>query len=141
MFGTPTVKEVARQGLSKNISHSNIHFKVGYEGTDGKRRVYNWDSVVDKYRDVLMKHTHEVVMTELEYEKYRLQPRMFCYEFYMNADLWSVLLRINNMLTSTDFDRHRFIALGPRFVDTLNEILSIEDEHLNTSSVKAKTGE
>lgn len=141
MFGSPTIKEVVQNGLSKNLSHTNIHFKVGYVGSDGIRRVYNWDSIIDKYRDILLGHTHEVVLTDREMEDYRFQPRAFCQDFYANADLWSVLLRINNMLTSTDFNRKRFLALGPRFTDTLNEILSIEDDYLMKSVIEAKTAE
>lgn len=138
MFGAPKVSDVVKAGMSKNLEHSNFHFKVGYVDPEGKHRIYNWDSIIDKYRDVLLQHTYKVTMSDLEYEKYRLQPRMFCYDFYMNADLWSVLLRLNNMLTATDFDRRTFIAFGPKFVDVLNEILSIEDDYLNASLLNAK---
>lgn len=141
MFGTHTIKEVAMKGLSKNLTHTNMHFKVGYVGEDGIRRVYNWDSLIDKYRDLLMQYTHEVIMTDKELEKYRFQPRMFCEDFYANSDLWSILLRLNNMLTSTDFNRKRFKALGPKFTTVLNEILTIEDDYLNQSMVEAKTVE
>lgn len=134
-----TISGVVKKGLALNISHSNIHFKVGYIGTDGIRRVYNMDSLIDKYRDVLLQYTTDVEFSDQDMEKYRYKPRSFCADYYNDKELWSILLRLNNMLTSTDFDRKKIKAFGPKFVQMLNEILTIEDDNIILSTVIAKT--
>lgn len=134
-----TISGIVSKGLNLNISHSNIHYKVGYVGADGIRRVYNMDSVIDKYRDILLQNMREIVLTDAEMEKYRFRPRSFCADLFNDKELWSTLLRLNNMLTCTDFNRKKIKVFGPKFTKTLNEILTLEDDYIIESVVEAKT--
>lgn len=141
MIGNPTITKVVENGLNKELTHSNFHYKVGFTGKDKVRRVYNWDSIIDKYRDILLQHMQLLELTDIEMVTYQFNPRGFCYDFYMNADMWSVLLRLNNMLTSTDFNKKKFLTFGPSFDKVLKEILMIEDDFIISSRISAKTGE
>ena len=139
MLANSTISGSVEKGLSGNITHSNIHFKVGYKGSDKIRRIYNFDSIIDKYRDVLLSKMEDLEFTNDELEKYRYRPRTFCYDAYDNKDLWSILLRLNNMLTATDFDRKKIKTFGSTFVKTLEDILTMENDSLNDSMIAAKT--
>ncbi len=138
MFNMPTINDQITVGLEKEITHTNVHFKVGITGKDGDRRVYNWDSMIDKYRDILMAETILVELTDEEMLKYKFQPRRYCQDIYSNVDAWSILLRINNMKTSVDFRQKVFRTFGSNFMDILKEIMMIEDDRFIESKISAK---
>lgn len=133
-----TISKVVEDGKKKHLRHSNFHFKVAERDKSGIKRIYNLESIVDKYRDVLKEETITYEMTPLEIEKYRYKPRSFCEDFYANADMWSVLLRINNMQTSIDFKKPIIITFGPKFIKTLSKLMSLEDEELEKNFERVK---
>lgn len=139
MLTNSTVEEVIKIGKNKNINHANIHFKAGYVGEDGIRRIYNMASVVDLYRDILLSNMIEIELSDVEMVDYRFRPRSYCYDMYNDVELWSILLRLNNMNSSVDFVKHKFLSFGPKFKSILNEILTIEDDRLISSDISAKT--
>lgn len=139
MLNDSTISDVVDIGKNKNINHANLHFKMGYDGNDDTRRVYNMASVIDMYRDILLRNMIPVELTDKEMEYYRFKPRSYCQDLYNDKELWSTLLRLNNMVTSVDFVRKKFLSFGPNFVKILNEIMTIEDDRLMASEIEAKT--
>lgn len=133
-----TISKVVEDGKKKHLRHSNFHFKVAERDKTGLKRIYNLDSIVDKYREVLMQETITYELTPLEIERYRYKPRSFCQDFYANADLWSVLLRINNMLTAIDFNKPVIVTFGPKFIKTLSKLMSLEDDELEKNLERVK---
>lgn len=134
-----TISSIASKGLSLNISHSNLHYKVGVVGSDGVRRIYNMGSIIDKYRDIILQDMVDIELDDLELEKYRYKPRSFCDDVFNDKELWSALLRLNNMLTAIDFDKKKIKVFGPNFTKLLDEILTIEDDAIIASVISAKT--
>jgi hypothetical protein len=55
-------------------------------------------------------------LSDDDFLKYNLNPKLFCYDRYGSVDLFHVLLYVNDMLTSMEFNKQTFIALTPDVV-------------------------
>ncbi len=132
------IEDIIDSYKAKDIHIGAMHFKESYIGSDGNRRIYNWDSLVDKYLDVIKNSMIPVVLTEKELNQYRYRPRQYCHEVYGDVELWFILLRVNNMLTSSDFNRLEFYTFTTDTIEVLKEILLIEDKYLTENRIESK---
>lgn len=121
-----TISKVVKAGRENDLRHGNLFFRVSQVDKNGFKRIYSIESIIDKYRDVLEQDLIEYEFDLKEIEKYRYKPRSFCLDYYNNADLWSALLRINNMMTAIDFKKTKIKTFGPKFIRSLENLMSIE---------------
>lgn len=128
---TPTVSSLVEYGRSLVIGHENVQYKEYFKDLYGNTIIIGYENIVDKYHYTLYPHLVDVTMNEFELEKYRYQPNLFCEDFYGNSDLWSTLLRVNNILSRAEFDRPKIKVFTQEYLNKLHEILILEGDRLD----------
>lgn len=137
-----TVADLAEYGNNKNLSHENLHFKDSFYNTKTDVvQVVSMNNIIDKYYYILYPHLVTVELSEQEIERYRYRPRMYCQDAYGNIELWSTLLRMNNILTPSEFDKKKFKGFSKDFLDKLDEIMIIEGDRLDQNRLEIKNKE
>lgn len=132
-FGISSVADVAAAGKKLEQSNSNLYFKASKVDKNGNKIIINYQSVLDRHRDVLSKfiETHE--FTDLEEQKYRYQPKLFSLDYYGTMELAPWLLRINNMTTLMEFSRKKIKIFKPVIFDLFDELKILEEDELTAN--------
>lgn len=134
-FESNTISDIIEAGNKLEMSHSKLHFKSKYTTPENNDVIINYSSIIDKYNDFVQKIVTEIELSELEYLKYRFQPKRFCMDYYGTTELWSSLLRINNMTSAVQFTKTKIKAFTQDIFDVLNEIMIMEEEEIRDNRI------
>lgn len=91
--------------------------------------------ITDDYFDEFKKASVKVELTEDEILKYKYRPKLLAYDIYDNAELYYIILRLNDLYNVKDFNLGRkYLYLIPKA--TLREYLSdiYTQENANTKT-------
>jgi hypothetical protein len=126
-----TIQDLIDYGKSLDISHDKLHFKAKIENTDGSVTIINYTSILDKYMDYLLPVTKVVTLNDQEYAKYKFQPKLLSFEMYGTTELWSLILRINNLTSAAQFTLKTLKLFTTDVFEILNEIIILEGDEIN----------
>jgi hypothetical protein len=135
-FEMSNMESLIKAGKNLDISHEKIHFKAFFIDKENHKIIINYTSLIDKYYDFLKKIIVDYEMTDEEFIKYKFQPKRFCMDMYGTTELWSTLLRINNMVSAIQFTNKKIKAFTQDIFDVLNEILILEDDRLKSNRIE-----
>lgn len=111
------------------VSHSSLFLKSSISTSD-KNIIINAKSLISKYYDIIIKNTISVTLSDTDYLRYRYNPKLYCYEKYGTTELWSLLLKVNNMTSVTEFTSKSFTAFSSKILDVINEVLILENDNI-----------
>lgn len=133
---TVSISELKRYDMTNDLSHSHFHLQANI-ATDSGDIIVNTEYLPMKYFDIFKRDARTITLTDAELIKYRYQPKMFCYEYLGSIELWSLLLRLNNMTSITEFNKATFKIPPINTLELLNEVLILEDDNIekNRSSI------
>lgn len=100
--------------------------------------LYAEHNVIYDYEDEFKKLSLTVEMTDTEYNKYRLKPKLLAYDLYGSTELYFAILFINNMYSIKDFDRKTIkLIKKDNMITLLTSIYNAERHYIssNRSSV------
>lgn len=120
-----TIDDHIAYGQSLEVSHANLHLKATFKSNNNKI-IINYSSLLDKYMDYLQAIIETVKLSDEDYIKYKFQPKRLCYDMYGSVDLWSSILRINNLTSATQFTSQTIKVFSTDIFNVLNEIINIE---------------
>lgn len=123
---TGTIEGAINYGKKQAISHSKLHFKTKID-SGGVSIIVNTNSIMDKYWDLITIAAITRTFTDNEHDKYKYQPKLLSYDLYNTTELWSAILKINNIFSATQFDGKTVKVFDERIFAILNEILILED--------------
>lgn len=135
-FEMSNMETLIKAGKNLDISHEKIHLKAFFTDKGNKKIIINYTSLIDKYQDFMSKIIIDYEMTDEEFIKYKFQPKKFCMDMYGTTELWSTLLRINNMVSALQFTNKKIKAFTQDIFDVLNEILILEDDKLKSNRIE-----
>lgn len=135
-FEMSNMETLIKAGKNLDISHEKIHLKAFFTDKENKKIIINYTSLIDKYQDFMSKIIIDYEMTDEEFIKYKFQPKKFCMDMYGTTELWSTLLRINNMVSALQFTNKKIKAFTQDIFDVLNEILILEDDKLKSNRIE-----
>jgi len=119
-----------------DITMHKLHLKDKLTMTSNNTAlIINTTSLPNKYWDYLMKRCIEYTFSDKDYLRYKYQPKLFCYEFYGNLELWSFLLKVNHMTSILDFNKKTIKVFDDGIIKLLEEILIIEDPDIRRNSI------
>lgn len=131
-LGASSISDVIKKGMDKNLSHYNFQTKDKFLNKSNEIvMILSNNNLLDKYYYELIKHIDEVVLTDKEMEKYRFKPDLFCLDYYGTVELWGALLRFNNILSRSEFDKKKLKVFKLSFIDTILDILLIEGDFID----------
>lgn len=123
-----TISKVAELGKKLELPYEKFFLKNTLVVNDGKDLIINDRCILDEYWEDILKCTKKITLSDKEYEDYRYKPKKYCFDTYGCTDLWFLLLRVNNMVSVIDFDKQKIIVFRDTIFDTLNLILTLEEE-------------
>ena len=131
-----TVSSFATYEKALSISHSKLHLKSKITESD-INLIVNSTSFGNKYFDYFRKECYLKTFTDIELIHYKFQPKKYCYDMYGSTELWSLLLKMNHMVSITDFKKKKFYTFYSSVFNLINEILVLERENItdNTESI------
>lgn len=120
-----------------DISHASTHLKTTINTNTGNNLIVNHTSIINKYYYIFLKYTYMVELSEEDYLIYRYNPKRFCYDRYGTTELWSLLLKINNIISVSEFNVRKLRVFDTDIDQVINEIMILESEEIQRN--KAKT--
>lgn len=140
LVGSSSIHEVIENSKLLDISYEKLFFKSKIQINNETNLIINYSSLIDNYMEDIMKTCSLVTLTDRDLIDYRFQPKKFCYDVYKITELWFILLRVNNMVSSLDFNKKRiYIFKKDEILKILNEIMTLENEsylQANKNSLK-----
>jgi hypothetical protein len=130
-----TLSSIAAAAKDLDVSHGKMHYKALFTNDDGTQLILNYTNVVDKYFDFLQKIIVEYTMTDKEFLQYKYQPKRMSQDMYGTTELWAAILRINGMVSLTQFNKQTVKLFTQDIFDFLNEIMIIEGDRLKSPAV------
>jgi len=123
---TSTLEQFIEAGSAVTISYANLSMLD--ETGDIKIPIYN---VVSDYLFELLGKSTTVVLNDQEFWKYKYKPKLLAVDIYGNAELYFVILMLNNMCSVKEFDIKRIKMLSKKDMsDLLGLIYSSEMDFL-----------
>lgn len=125
------IKDLITFGENLSLSHEKLHFQKMMKLKNGNKIKINYSGVFDRYFHLIKEKALYITLTNEEFAKYKFQPKLLCYDVYGDIELAPLILRINNMLSVTDFTRQELYLFKNDIYTLLNEILTLESEAID----------
>lgn len=116
------------------LSYSHFNLKTKLNSSDDEF-IVNTEYIPLKYFDVIKRSARTVTLTDRDLIEYKYQPKKYCYEILGNIELWSIVLRLNNMTSLTEFNKRTFKIPGNNILKILNEILILENDNITRNNM------
>lgn len=130
---TTSVDKFIEEGKSLDISESKMAFKERVDGTI----VIPVHNVITQNVSAIRSHITEYTMDDDEFQTYKYQPKLFCYEMYGTPELAYSLLYINNMISLTEFTKKTIKIFTEDIMDVINELMSLSEKDLERNKINA----
>lgn len=116
---------------SLDISHDKLHLKARLSPNNNYNFIVNSTSIVTKYYSKILDNCRTITLTDAEMIKYKFHPKMFCYDNYGTTELWSLLLRVNNMISAMEFTKQKILVFDDTIFELLNDIMILEENNIS----------
>lgn len=124
-----TIQSIIDDGKELKITGNDLHFKHVVTNTKGEKYVVLMNALFEKYYNLMLDHSTLVELTDEEYHKYRYKPRVMSTDLYGTPELHFLLLRVNHLVSVTEFDLKIMRVFEQDIVGILNEIIIHENEN------------
>lgn len=91
--------------------------------------------ITDDYFDEFKKASVKVELTEDEILKYKYRPKLLAYDIYDNAELYYIILRLNDLYNAKDFNlgrKYLYLIPKPKLKEYLSDIYTQENANTKT---------
>ncbi len=123
-----------------DISMHTLHLQSKINTSDDLSLIINCTALINKYWDYIMKKCITYTFSNKDFLKYKYQPKLFCYDYYGNIELWSFLLKVNYMTSFLDFNKKTIKIFDTSIVRLLEEILIIEEADIKRNKKELQLG-
>lgn len=132
---TYTIEQFVESGSSVVISFNNLSYQENIS-TSLRLPIFN---VLDDYIDDLKKMCKVVELNDEEYIKYKFKPKLLCYDIYGSAELYFIILRLNDMCDVKEFYSRRIKMLPQQTMESiLTSIYNAEREFIDEYNSKTE---
>jgi hypothetical protein len=122
-----TIPELIELYKSFPITHETIHFKTSFVDNNSDIVRFNFSSVLDRYYDFILSNCISITFTDKDWINYRFQPKRLSMNIYKTTELWSLILKLNNMTSMLEFDQQTLLLPPVQTInDIINEIMILE---------------
>lgn len=123
-----TIQEFIDFGKEQRISHEKMFTKSIIVSND-KCILGNYLSILNRYMDVIRKILIIKEFTQEEMDRYIYKPKLYCMDEFGSIDFWSLILRVNDMVSVTDFKEKKIKTFSKNdLYELINEILILEND-------------
>lgn len=128
-----TIEELIKAGENVTISYDNLSFiNTLSNGTTISIR-----NVVSDYIDDMKRASVQIKLDDEQYQKYCFKPKLLCFDTYGNAEVYFIILLINNIADVREFDKHNIRMLSKEYMNAiLTAIVDAEKDNLDNYNSK-----
>ena len=112
------------------MSHEKLHLQSKLSFSD-YNLIVNSTSLTNKYWEYIMDTTYRETLSDVDHITYRYQPKLYCFNKFGTTELWSLLLKVNNITSVAKFNSKSFLTFTDRIFEVLNEILILENDNIS----------
>ena len=109
---------------SFNIENTSLYYEVD------NLQIPTSNIFYEKYRGLILNNCIKVKVPNKSMAKYKYRPKSLSYDLYGTTDLWYLLLWINNMYSTTQFNQQIIYIFNPEKMSILSRIINEEKELL-----------
>ena len=131
MGSDSTIREYVENFSTDEMTHDKFHFQQVFEDKYGKKMLINDRSLFLRYMSEFISARKKYTFTDLEYMKYRFNPKRLSFDLYGTTELWSVILSLNELTSTTQFDLKTLYVFPPYIVDRVQRMINLERETKN----------
>lgn len=122
-----SVDDCVQYGEELELAHGKLFVKTPLKIGDDKLIISNYASILNPYMDYIKKTLVDYEISDKDMLIYKYKPKYFCLTTYGTMELWSLLLRVNNMKSIMDFKKNKIKIFDKILIfDVLNEIIILE---------------
>lgn len=122
-----TISDFIKSYSQVDITFESIHYKEkNLLANSSDSLILLSDSLLDKFRLDLANSIVMLTLSSSEYNKYRFNPKLLSYDLYQTTELWSTILDLNELHSSTEFDINPLKVYDSSIINYINTILSLE---------------
>lgn len=129
--GHSRIQDLINYGNNLSFNHEKLHFQHVFKLDNGNVTKINFSAIFDRYYHIIKDQALLVTLSDEEFAKYKFQPKLLCYDVYGNIEIAPLILRINNMLSVTEFTKQELYLFKNDIFTTLNEIITLESEAID----------
>lgn len=93
------------------------------------------DSIYREYRSFLMDRSAKVKLTDLEFSKYKYNPKKLSLDLYQTMELWFILLQLNDMRHFIDFTKKVIYIIHPQYIDVVSDVINNNSDRLKKNQL------
>lgn len=127
-----TLEELISEGINGELTPDTTYYVNRIDDM-----IFPTTSVFDSYMDFIYPICVDVELTPDEYYRYKMRPKALSYLLYGTIELWSLLLKLNRVQSSMDFDKKIVKVLDPSKTDILTRIMTYNRERLDKSKERS----
>lgn len=127
LMKTKSIQEVVDLGASLPISHHKMFMSDSFVDKHLNSIHINTHSVINRYMEIIKKNSTVVKLTDDQLSMYKYQPKKLCMDYYNTLEIWSLILKLNDMTSILDFNKKNLLLPTNSIFDLLNEIMILEN--------------
>lgn len=130
-----TIDDCVLYGEKLDLSHSDFFIKTPIEIDSSTLIISNYTSILSHYMDYINKSLIDHTFSDEDMMLYNFKPKLFCLDNYGTVELWSLLLRVNNMSSIIDFKKKNIKVFNITTIfNILNEIMILEKGQIDSNN-------
>lgn len=126
-----TIRDYVESYAVDDMTHDKLYFQQVFEDKSGKKMVVNERGLMLRYTAEFLSTKRKYTFTDLEYRRYRYNPKLLSFDLYGTTELWSLLLNLNELTSTTQFDLKTLYIFPPYIVDRIQRMMNLEAENRN----------
>lgn len=131
MGADSTMMEYVENYSSEELTNGNLYFQQVFKDKQGQKIIVNDQSIMLRYLPEFLTIKKKYTFTDLEYRKYRFNPKRLSYDLYGTTELWSVILGLNELISTVQFDLRTVYVFPSYVVERIKRMLTLEEENKN----------
>lgn len=136
LLSISTIPELIELFKQNPLTHDKLYLKATSLDEASDTIKINFLSILDRYYDYIVGQSIVVTFTDRDWMSYKYQPKRLSMNLYKTTELWSLILRINNMASMLEFNKKTLILPPVQLIfGIINEIMILEQENIDTNTL------
>ena len=132
MNNSSTLQDYIRRYQAEEVTYDAFYLdQILKDEKSGRKMRVNFNSLVTKYMPELKKIILKVTLSGEDYAKYKYNPKLMSFDLYGTTELWFLLLDINELHSTSEFNLRTLYVFQSNIVDVLSRILDLESPVIN----------
>lgn len=120
-----TITSQISEGKALKISNARLNNKKVLV-SHGDKLVINFQSILTDYWYYLQQHIMILKFTDSQYRRYRFRPKTLSYDLYGTIELAPLILQINSICSTSEFDLKSVKIFDAEIKSFINEVFNKE---------------